>query len=400
MQRPRSQDPTLDMLAAALLASEGRKQTEIAATLGLSQAAVSRHLAEAREHYLREQVYFLEDNVPPEVMQRVQQRVSREQLQKGLDLLAQRHEYSRHVTLRVFNTGPSSDDAERIRKLGEHAASHIKRLVLRSRLCGLTWGGMLRSVVTGLRNLHTRAPWRKDEVIECIPLSGEPLGKDPTSFSSSSLAHELGSAVNGDAYDALSIAMVPAFVPERFPRSEINGVWHLIELVESYHRIFGPHQNGRPKPLKAKAEPPLARCLDMILTSVGSADKPLGFGRGILFNTMSVSLEELKTLIVGEIGGVCIPRPTLHNNQARRFDSVRRCWTGLRLEHLITCAERGADPSNEAPGVVVVSGGKKRAGVICELVKLGLINHLVIDDVLAEELERDGAWRTKPDSVG
>ena len=39
---------------------------------------------------------------------------------------------------------------------------------------------------------------------------------------------------------------------------------------------------------------------------------------------------------------------------------------------------------------MVVSGGKGRATAICELIKLGLINHLIIDEVLAEEIEKSG----------
>ncbi len=41
--------------------------------------------------------------------------------------------------------------------------------------------------------------------------------------------------------------------------------------------------------------------------------------------------------------------------------------------------------------MVVVSGGAGRAAVICELIKRGLINHLIIDEVLAQELESASA---------
>jgi DNA-binding transcriptional regulator LsrR (DeoR family) len=395
MRRPRAEDPRVDMLAAAFLAGEGKKQKDVAEALGLSQAAISRHLAAAREKYLREEVHFAVENVSDEEMQKVRQRISRKGLQEQLDLLAQQEGRSRKVFLRVFDCGPGSNDAERIRKLGEYAATHVRGLLVRARVCGLTWGGMLNSVVNGLRNLHAPAPWAAAE-IQCIPLSGEPLGEDPTSFSSSSLAHVLGDIVNGDQYDAPSIAMVPAFVPDRFPRNEINGVWRLIELVESYHKIFGEHLNGKPKPPKAKAEPPLAECLDMVLTSVGSAEKPLGFGRGLLFKQMNVTLPELKTLIVAEVGGVCIPRLNLDKKQTRRFESVRRCWTGLQKEHLIKCSARGSDAYDKGPpGVVVVSGGTGRAAPICELIKLGLVNHLIIDDVLANELEKASCAKLK-----
>jgi len=69
-----------------------------------------------------------------------------------------------------------------------------------------------------------------------------------------------------------------------------------------------------------------------------------------------------------------------------QLDKVQISWTGLTLKHLEACARRGTDPLKGPPGVVVVSGGKKRAAVTCELIKRGLVNHLIIDDVLAREL--------------
>jgi len=385
MRRAKAQDSEVDMLAAAFLAGEGRKQKDIADTLALSQAAVSRFLARARAQYLREEVRFLEENVPQADMQRVRQRIGRKKLQDSLDQLAKRNGQTRTASLRVFECGPGAD-IERIRRLGEFAAPHVKGLLVHARACGLTWGGMLASLLAGLRNLHSPAPWAKGE-IQCLPLTGEPLGQDPVNFSSSSLAFELGRIVNSPSYHAPSLAMVPAFVPEGFSRGQIDGVWRLIGLVDSYRQVFGPHPSGTARQRQADLEPPLAERLDMLLTSVGTADKPLGFGQGKLFDTMNVNHEELKALIVAEVGGVCIPRPNLDKRQQRQFESFRSRWTGLRWEHLTACAARGGDPSAGVPGVVVVSGGKGRAAPICELIKLGLVNHLIVDDVLADELE-------------
>jgi DNA-binding transcriptional regulator LsrR (DeoR family) len=46
--------------------------------------------------------------------------------------------------------------------------------------------------------------------------------------------------------------------------------------------------------------------------------------------------------------------------------------------------------------VVVVSGGSRRAAAICELIKKGLVNHLIIDEVLAEELTAATRPRRSP----
>jgi hypothetical protein len=234
----------------------------------------------------------------------------------------------------------------------------------------------LRIPPSGIKN--------KKGAIECIPLSGEPLGKEPTSFSSSSLAHDLGQIINGEGYNAPSLAMVPAFIPEGFTAQELQGVWKLIRLVGSYNQIFGQQIVGR-------SEKPMADCLDMILTSVGPADDPLGFGQGTLFETGSVTFDMLKRLILGDVGGVCIARPELRKERMQKLDSVRKRWTGLREDHLVACASharRATNPFTGPPGVVVICGGKARAKFILEIVKLGLVNHLIIDDELEMELER------------
>jgi hypothetical protein len=273
-----------------------------------------------------------------------------------------------------------------MQRLGELAAPVVRDLLLRSQSCGVTWGGMLKVAVSALRHLPFPPPETR-EIIPFIPLSGEPLGKERGSFSSSSLARELGIIVNGDQYEAPSLAMVPAFIPDVFQKHESEGVWKLIRLVTSYREIFGRHRNSYARSRSGLRANPLAKRLEMVLTSVGSSTRPLGFGRGVLFEKI-FSYAELKHLIIAEVGGVCIPRPNLTHEQLERFNTVQKSWTGLRLEHLEDCAARGVDPLKGPPGVVVVSGGAGRASAICELIKRGLINHLIIDDALAEELEK------------
>jgi DNA-binding transcriptional regulator LsrR (DeoR family) len=386
MKRREADDKIVEMLAAAFLAGEGRRNKDIANMLGIDAVTATRHLVRAQKDYLRKQVRFLHYKVPPKLMEKVRQRVTRQALQDQLKQMAKRHGQDREVCLRVFNCGRCRDDRERMEKLGAAAAPLVRVLLRRAKSCGVTWGGMLKNVITGLHDLPFPAPWTK-EPIEFIPLSGEPLGKQRSSFSSSSLARDLGIIVNGDQYDAPSLAMVPAFIPDGFRRHERDGVWKLIELVRSYDDIFGPHHsNGDGEPHAARRAP-RAKRLDMILTSVGSHDKPLGFGRGVLFDKMSVSYDQLKSLIVAEVGGVCIPRANLSPEESDQLATVETSWTGLNLGHLAACATRGGDPLKGPPGVVVVSGGKGRGAVICELLKRGLINHLIIDDVLAKELK-------------
>lgn len=374
-----SDDVQVEMLAAAFLAGEGNKQVDIATMLGISQARVSRLLADARSDYLREEVTFIRKNVPEPLMQRVLQRVARKGAGNRLRLLPRQYGHAPFPEVRVFDCrAPASDAMARIEELGIQAAPYIKTLLTRSHYCGVTWGGMLRAVVSALGKLQIAPPWRKEE-LQCIPLSGEPLGNEPVSFSSSNLAHDLGNIVNGSDYNAPSLAMVPAFIPEGFTRDEIRGVRKLIGLVKSYDLIFGKHGHG-------KTSQPLAEKLDMILTSVGPANRALGFGQGRLFETGKVTIDQLQEIVIGDMGGVCFPKTNLKRSGMKKLEDVNNRWTGLRVEHLQACARKAQAPGDGPPGIVVVSGGKARAQFILEAVKLGLINHLIIDDELANEL--------------
>lgn len=396
MSRTQSDDKAVEGLAAALLSLECGRNKDIANKLGIKPVAVTRHLVKARREYLKEEARILFRKLPRNLIENARRRLASLPLQDQLNEMAKANGQEREISLRVFTCGPCRDDHERMSKLGVAAAPLIRILLRRTKSCGLTWGGTLETVVAALRNLSHPTPWTC-KPIQFIPLSGEPLARERSSFSSSSLARELGILVNGELYDAPSLAMVPAFVPDRFRAYERDGVWKLIELVKSYKAIFGLHHGEQAAPQSAKGAAPLAMHLDMILTSVGSHDKPLGFGRGLLFDEMSVSYDDLKTLIVAEVGGVCIPRPHLNSEKLAQLAKVQTSWTGLRLEHLEACAQRGSDLLKGPPGVVVVSGGKGRATVICELIKRGLINHLIIDDVLAEELQKASVQRPKPD---
>ncbi len=368
----------IEKLAAAYLAGAGKKQTEIARILGVSQAVVSRMLNETRGKYWREHVEFLQENVDAATLQTLQQRVGKNKLAEGLRYLASQGSgpVRRGPELRVFSGGGEGGSPAEFTR---HAAPSVRELLIRCRICGVTWGNMLWNLTNSIRAANTPAPWT-EHPIDFVPLSGEPLGNTPTTFSSSSLASDLGRAANGDQYHARSLAMVPAFIPEDFTRSELRAVRKLIGLVESHSEIFGSDDPSLPE------KKILAENLDMILTSVAPASQVLGFGKSRLLEGRKVTIERLGSLVIGDMGGVCFPRNDLTAELKRELSSVEDRWTGLRRAHLEACASAAeADPSK--PGVVVVSAGANRAPFIYEAVRLGMINHLYIDEALASALE-------------
>jgi DNA-binding transcriptional regulator LsrR (DeoR family) len=387
-------DRRIEMLAVAKLAAEERKPSAIAEILGIGRVDVARHLAEARTEYLRVKTTFVTRSITPEEMAKVHARITNQQLEDQLNDFAVRQGQPRKLSLRAFFCGPLGSDFERMQRFAKAAAPTIRTLLLRSRSCGLTWGGMLGSVVAALHAQRGPAPWAKDP-IEFIPLSGEPLGREGSKASSSSLARDLAVLVNGEKVtggddeheDVLSLAMVPAFIPDGFDKHEQVGVRRLIDLVKAYEDIFGRHHAETTPRASNPLTTPKAMQMEMVLTSVGSSDKPLGFGQGKLFDNMSVDYDALKTLLAAEVGGVCIGRSDLTRPQKAHLKKIQEGWTGLRLEHLQQCADRGQKPHDGPPGVVLVSCGADRAGAVRELIKRGLVNHLIIDEILAHELE-------------
>ena len=371
------------MLAAALLAGQGQSQQQIAEALELSQAVVSRLLLRAQqESVLRREVRFIQENADAKKLRLAFSRAHSHQLSATLEEFSRHFAKRRGPYLRVFSGGGSKlTELQRRIEFRRQAAPYVKELILRARTCGLTWGGMLWNLLEALRSTPNPSPWT-DHKIDFMPLCGEPLSRDPSGFSSSSLASELGRLANGESYTARSIAMVPAFIPERFTPAKRHVIEELIDFVKSHREIFGDNNSEQ-------RTPGLADNLDMILTSVGTSNHPFGFGRDSLLEP--ATLEVLRQIGIGDLGGVCLGRTGLTTTQERVIKAVGERWTGLRDHHLTACAERAlkeADQSTGKPGVVVVSVGKDRAPAIFEAVKKGLLNHLVIDDELQVALDK------------
>jgi DNA-binding transcriptional regulator LsrR (DeoR family) len=384
-------DPGLVIEAAvAYLTAEGLTQAEIGKILGISQSAVSRLMSEAEKKYL-EKPRFKREALAPDLLEDVMRAVGRRELLTSLDRLARAHGNRRGPVVRVFPlTGDREEQslAVRFREFTRQAAPYIHSLINRPsvRLCGVTWGYMLFDLVNALRGIQ--AAWKvepvslKSEQVQVIPLSGDPFKErkeEPPSLTSSNIAAELGRVLNGDSYRAHWLGPVPAFIPEEFDTPSARKVierW--IQLVPDYEEIFG---DG------SEANTGLANHLDMLLTSVGTADNPLGFGKGRLLNSLGTQMQNLREEIYGDVGGIVLPRSS---EPSKLVQTITNRWKGIRYSHMARCARRADDDEHYSgrPGVVILSVGKERAEVIAAAVAQGLVNHLVIDQELAEELER------------
>ncbi len=372
--------------AVAFLAAEGRTQVEIGKILSISQSAVSRLLVEAEKKYLEKRApyRFKQEVVAPELLDEVLRAAARRNLPAQLDRLARSQGYQRGPVVRVFPvSGRSSEQslAARFREFTRQAAPYVHSLLNRAsvRLCGVTWGYMLYDLVLALRN--TQMTWKK-EPVQVVPLSGDPFKErreEPPSLTSSNIAAELGRIINGENYRAHWLGPVPAFIPEGFDTPSARRVverW--IQMVPDYEEIFGTERDSTSG---------LASRIDILLTSVGTADNPLGFGKGRLLSSLGPRIQHLRHDIYGDIGGVLLPRTQKASKLVR---TVVNRWKGVTYAHLEQCSKRAAndDPYAGRPGTVILSVGSERAEVIAAAVSRGLVNHLIIDQDLEGELEK------------
>ena len=372
----------IDVQAAALLFSQGNRQEDIAASLSLSQSVVSRLLAQARESGLLETtVKLARDKIAD--LETVKARVAHRKLTEKLQNAFDSNPVTKNICVRVFLTpyrAATSDIMNRRREeFGSAAAGYIRDLLLESKVCGVSWGWTVGSLIKGMEKNHI-ASLRKKHPIRFLPLCGEPLSGVVPMVSSSSIAAQLDTVINGGTGQVPSLALVPTFIPVTFQKKrEVDLIWKFIRQVEAYQNIFGSKDPQR------KSEPWIDR-IDTILTSVGHADKSLLIGDRDLVATVGIKRKDLTELVIGDICGVFLPKQELTEEQLGQLDDLKRRWTGITEEQLALWAK--AAQERKIPGVIVMAIGREKAEIIYAGLKRGLINHLAIDQDLAEALER------------
>ncbi|HEY6340132.1 MAG TPA: hypothetical protein VIY49_01460 [Bryobacteraceae bacterium] len=369
---------------AAYLAAEDRTQMEIAETLKISQAAVSRLIKQAKVEGVLS-VKFASDKLPAGVMDEVLWTCTGEEYNRTL------REFTKHLDdaprMRVFSSGdPQVGPRRMIETFADNAAPYIRELLLSCGKLGVTWGGVLRAVLNSLQKGGASSRW-SDRQVDVVPLAGDPQSEDPADTGSSVIANELSQRINGSLPEVhYSLGMVPAIIPEDFSsEKELAVIRRLIGKVRSYEQIWGRNEEGH------KAKSGIVDGLDGIFTSVGTARRPLGRGRDSQLLEPGGIIRELPKLAYGDIG-VVIPRDNLGSDQERRLEQeVISRWTGLTIQDLKACFQRALKGGLRSPGVVVICFGEDRADFVFDLLRSqaarpGVINRLVVDQTFAKRL--------------
>ena len=89
----------------------------------------------------------------------------------------------------------------------------------------------------------------------------------------------------------------------------------------------------------------------------------------------------------GDIGGVFLPKEEIRKSDPlmwRKLEDINTYWMGAKKTHFEHCAKNAAKA--QTPGVILVAVGSRKARIVTECVRKGLVNQLIIDHDLARAI--------------
>lgn len=381
MSKAHSKYPDELVLAAAMLSARGDKQADIGRTLGISAPKASRVLREADRRGLRDPRPSVRLRNSSLVARRGANRlIFTKQLEPLLAAICPAGHICRVTVI---------DDAR------HNAFTHLAALavlpnILESVLLGVAWGLSVSLVVEGLDRLLHESPRDKDDPpVRVVPVTGDPIcvTRSVHQYSASTLAELLDEILNHDGKVGLgpSLSAVLAYLPYELASSR-NGIHRLLARSAGYRDVIGDRKGSG-----------LFQQLDALLTGIGITSAEPGQESGVFVQERAlcedISHVELARLVQGDIAGVLIPQAGLGPKDLSRVDRLNKGWTGLRLDDIQKCAQRANRDSKG--GVVVVAQGAIKRDFVRELLRRGLVNHLVIDGELADAMEAAPATPTR-----
>jgi DNA-binding transcriptional regulator LsrR (DeoR family) len=383
------------LVAVAYLSANQKTQDQIAADLGISQSLVSRLMREAKKTGILEvKTRFASERVSAEERARVEAKLRTEplrQISSKIHALAPGkpiptfHVYPCHSR----NTSPVAW-RHRIQEFSNDCADDLLKVLVSASVIGVAWGEMVANAVGAMQRVQQERRERRPSDQTIIPLLGEPLGRNITQYSSSILASKLAETLNpkpaqtpdpkSEPRSTLSLAPVPAFIPEGMTRAEINAIRKFIGKIGAYGEIYGADERGSRGEDKSLL---WIDRVDTILTSISREEQPLGFDDDRLIHAAGIRRDRLNGLVIGDLCGVVIPRPNLDSQSKKEIKNIMARWTGIKVNHLEACAMRA---NKGAAGVIVLAIGSNKASVVYEALRRGLIQHLFMDEDLADRL--------------
>ena len=392
MARPRTITDDKKLLIALMHTERHMTKKDIARDLKISASAVTKVIQECfAEGRLR--LVFNRDGLSPQQLDLLQTMVTgASDLRRRLAAMPK--DSAAVVTdpeVRVFDSGGADTTpaawASRLEVFGRAAAPYLGDLISNARVVGTSWGETFASVVRALRE---RPPLRPKRPIQFFGLCGEMLQGPPRKVSASSLAHQLDLIVNADPSHTHSywLAGVPSRLPEPkrdrqdgLTAEECAAVRHYISLLPGYRKVFGAQPGSPPQ-----SETALIDRADMILTSCGPKERPLGYGGVQELHAAGLSLTEARRMLVGDISGYLLKNPGVKDREGRIQAINDQLVSVDMLGKLRACSARAR--AGRGAGTVLCCIGANKVETVLEIARLGLASKIVLDLDLASELLR------------
>jgi hypothetical protein len=362
--------------AAYMRATHNMSQTEIGQILGgLSQPQVSRLLKHAeKQNYLVIEQRFAREQFSDDWLQSIDELLAPSGLSGDLIAFCRRRAIN-VPRLRVFESGPGNTDAalaQRRARFGRTAAGRLIELIGKSSVVGVAWGRTIKSLADGIS--ASRQPRNPNQKIIFAAVCAELVSLTQHGYSASRLATSFDEFFNDTPSDSPQLTGFPAYIPRHYDENMQNSMWRYISDTPGYHRVFsGPGA--------------LINQMDMLISSVGSSSTPVLGSFDELLLAGGLRANDLKQLVVGDLGGILIPKFGLSKVKKTLVDELNGLWTGIKIEHVRTIAQCAfANPS--LSGVVVVALQSERGDTAFELVGQELVNELILDHAAAAQLQR------------
>ena len=360
--------------AAYLRARHNMSQIEIGNALGgLSQPHVSRLLAHAqKQKYLIVTERFAEEQFSADWIQQMDELLAPPALSEALRVYCDTHGYIQ-PNIRVFESGSGQTESammHRRNRFGRTASGRLAELLAKANTVGVAWGRTIRALVDGVAASNRLVD--SSHKIEFLPVCAEFVKLTQRGYSASRLAELLDDIYNDGKGETVSLTGFPAFIPRAYDADMQRSIRQLVSDTPSHAHVFSGND-------------PLVARMDMLISSVGSSDRPLIGALEELMHAGQVSAEQIGELIVGDLSGILIPREGLSPTDHALVEDLNRMWTGLQIEHVRDLAARAANDPQVA-GVVIIALQAERGDAILELIRSGLVNELIIDHAAADRL--------------
>lgn len=362
--------------AAYMRATHNMSQTEIGHILGgLSQSQVSRLLAHAeKKNYLVIEQRFARELFTEDWTRQIDELLAPSGLTADLNNYCQRAGIPT-PRIRVFESGPGNTEgalAQRRARFGRTAAGRLSELIEKANIVGVAWGRTIRALADGIA--ASRRPLNKSRQIEFAAVCAELVSLAQHGHSASRLAESLGESFNSAPGERPQLTGFPAYIPRHYDADMHASIRRFISDTAGYQRVFsGPDA--------------LIHRMDMLISSVGSSRFPVLGSFEELVTAGGLKASDLEQLVIGDLGGILIPKSGLSKAKQSLIDELNGLWTGIKTEHVHKIAER-AFADHSLSGVVVVAIQAERGDTAFELICRELVNELILDQTAAAQLHR------------